>query len=326
MHRTTPVAPDPNRPSGWVPALRTGHPATPTIEPFRREPAVSDEFVFQHHRVLTPATPRPRSICLVALLALCAHAALLLLAAPAGAARVDSYRVVAHRGYPGHHATENTLEAFRRAYHHGAPAIEVDIRMTADEVFILMHDRTLTRTTNCRGEVARRTASAIMRRCHGARDRERIPTLSLALNWAAARHLNMLLEIKRDPLGRWSPEHFVRINRLLERTGMLRRSHIFSLDDEFLEMAETINPYLETHSIVERWSQVAEVRTWADAVNVYASQLTRARVAGLHADGLEVMGRNTNRRASWRRIHQVGADGLLTDRLTRYRKWYRAHY
>jgi glycerophosphoryl diester phosphodiesterase len=276
----------------------------------------------------TPATPRPRSICLVALLALalCAQTALVLLAAPAGAAKADSYRVVAHRGYPGHAATENTLAAFRRAYHHGAPAIEVDIRMTADEVFILMHDSTLTRTTNCRGEMASRTAHAIMRKCHGSVDRERIPTLSRALNWAAGRHLNMLLEIKRDPLGRWSPEQFVRISRLLERTGMLRRSHIFSLDDEFLKMAESANPDLETHSIAERWGQVAEVRTWADAVNVYARQLTTARVAGLHADGVEVMGRNTNRRASWRRLSRVGVDGLLTDRLGRYREWYRAHH
>jgi glycerophosphoryl diester phosphodiesterase len=287
---------------------------------------VSGGFVFQHRQMPTPATQRRRAICLVALLALCAQTVLVLLAAPADAARVDSYRVVAHRGYPGHKATENTLAAFRRAYHHGAPSIEVDIRMTADRVFILMHDRTLTRTTTCRGEVARRTATAIMGKCRGAVHRERIPTLTRALNWAAARNLNMLLEIKRDPLGRWSPEQFVRMNRLLERTGMLRRSHIFSLDDEFLNMAEAVNPDLETHSIVERWSQVAEVRTWADAVNVYARQLTRAKVAGLHADGLEVMGRNTNRRASWRRLDRVGVDGLLTDRLARYRKWYRRHH
>jgi glycerophosphoryl diester phosphodiesterase len=274
----------------------------------------------------TQVTQRRRTVCLVAFLAICAQTALVLLAAPADAARVDTYRVVAHRGYPGHAATENTLAAFGRAYHNGAPAIEVDLRLTADEEFILMHDPTLGRTTTCGGEVAKRTAAAITRKCRGAVGRERIPTLGRALTWAAARHLNMLLEIKRDPLQRWSPEHFSRIDNILRRTGMFRRAHIFSLDDEFLKLAESVDPDLTTHSIVEHWRQVAEVRTWADAVNVYAGQLTRARVAGLHADGLKVFGRNTNWVGSWRRLDRVGVDGLLTDRLTRYRAWYRRHH
>ena len=270
------------------------------------------------------SVPSPqRSICVLALLALGAHAALVGLATPARAAEAGSYRLVAHRGFPGGATTENTLAAFGRAFRHGAPAIEVDIRLTVDEELILMHDPTLGRTTTCWGEVSKRAAATIIEKCRGSVNRERIPSLSRALTWAAARHLNMLLEIKRDPAGRWSPEHFARINDLLLRTGMARRARIFSFNDEYLKMAEGVNPDLESHSIVERWGQVAQVRTWADALNVYAGQLTADRVDGLHADGVEVLGRNTNRPESWRRLRKVGVDGLLTDQLSRYRDWAR---
>lgn len=253
-----------------------------------------------------------------------AIAVLVALASPARAVEAGTYRVVAHRGFPDGVATENTLAAFGRAFHHGAPAIEIDIRLTGDDEFILMHDPTLQRTTNCWGEVAKRPAATIIGKCRGSVDREHIPSLSRALTWAAARHLNLLLEIKRDPAGRWDADHFVRIDDLLKRTGMTRRAHIFSFNDRYLKMAEGVDPDFKSHSIVERWSQVAEVRTWADAINLYAGQLTRARVDGLHADGVEVVGRNTNKPESWRHIAHVGADGLLTDQLVRYRDWLRA--
>src|SRR5262249_3557646 len=48
--------------------------------------------------------------------------------------------ILGHRGY---HATvpENTLEAFAQALALGADGIETDIRLSADELPILFHDR-----------------------------------------------------------------------------------------------------------------------------------------------------------------------------------------
>ena len=59
----------------------------------------------------------------------------------------------AHRGASGD-APENTLSAFRLAEHAGADGLELDVRLTADGVPMVLHDDTLDRTTNVRGMLA----------------------------------------------------------------------------------------------------------------------------------------------------------------------------
>jgi glycerophosphoryl diester phosphodiesterase len=54
--------------------------------------------------------------------------------------------IIAHRGASGS-APENTLAAFNLAVRQGADAIELDVRLTADGVPVVLHDATLDRTT-----------------------------------------------------------------------------------------------------------------------------------------------------------------------------------
>src|SRR4051812_30983838 len=60
--------------------------------------------------------------------------------------------VIGHRGGRAL-APENTLAAFRNAIRLGADYVEVDIRETSDGELVLMHDRTVDRTTNGKGAV-----------------------------------------------------------------------------------------------------------------------------------------------------------------------------
>jgi glycerophosphoryl diester phosphodiesterase len=55
--------------------------------------------------------------------------------------------IIAHRG-ASIDAPENTFAAFEEAIYQGADALELDVRFTADGVPIVMHDRTLGRTTD----------------------------------------------------------------------------------------------------------------------------------------------------------------------------------
>jgi glycerophosphoryl diester phosphodiesterase len=61
--------------------------------------------------------------------------------------------VQAHRGFSEHYP-ENTLAAFRAAVEAGADRIEMDLAITRDDVVVLLHDRTLDRTTDGRGPVS----------------------------------------------------------------------------------------------------------------------------------------------------------------------------
>jgi glycerophosphoryl diester phosphodiesterase len=68
--------------------------------------------------------------------------------------------VLAHRGASGY-APENTFAAFDRAIEMGAPGAETDVRATADGVLVLLHDRTLDRTTNGHGPVTEQDLASV---------------------------------------------------------------------------------------------------------------------------------------------------------------------
>jgi len=55
-------------------------------------------------------------------------------------------KVIGHRGAMAY-APENTLESFREARKRGATWVEIDVKLTADGVPIVMHDPSLKRTT-----------------------------------------------------------------------------------------------------------------------------------------------------------------------------------
>lgn len=68
--------------------------------------------------------------------------------------------VIAHRG-ACRHAPENTLAAFRMAAELGADGIELDAKLTADGLVVVLHDSTLDRTTTGHGRVADHTLAEI---------------------------------------------------------------------------------------------------------------------------------------------------------------------
>lgn len=68
--------------------------------------------------------------------------------------------ITAHRGASGIEP-ENTMRAFRRAVELGADIVEFDVRATADGELVIMHDRTLDRTTDGHGPVNAAAWSAI---------------------------------------------------------------------------------------------------------------------------------------------------------------------
>lgn len=68
-------------------------------------------------------------------------------------------RVISHRG-KGFGYGENTLEAIRAAHDRGY-WVEIDVRLTSDDVLVVLHDPTLDRTTNCTGPVRGRTLAQV---------------------------------------------------------------------------------------------------------------------------------------------------------------------
>ena len=80
----------------------------------------------------------------------------------------DARPVIAHRGGAGR-APENTATAILGARLLGADAVELDVRLSRDGEVVVMHDPTVTRTTDGAGRVDELDASALARLDAGAR-------------------------------------------------------------------------------------------------------------------------------------------------------------
>ncbi|WP_367211021.1 glycerophosphodiester phosphodiesterase family protein [Sphingobacterium sp. R2] len=73
-----------------------------------------------------------------------------------------SVHIAAHRG--AHlKQPENSIAAIEEAIRQGASVVEVDVRASKDGVLVLMHDKTVNRTTTGQGEVAKHTYAELQK-------------------------------------------------------------------------------------------------------------------------------------------------------------------
>lgn len=102
----------------------------------------------------------------------------------------------AHRGASSY-APENTLAAFELAIHQNADAIEFDVKLTADNQVIVIHDDSVNRTTNGKGLVSELDLATVKSLDAGqhfddAFSGEKIPTLDEVMDQIAGRiYLNI---------------------------------------------------------------------------------------------------------------------------------------
>jgi glycerophosphoryl diester phosphodiesterase len=107
--------------------------------------------------------------------------------------------VVAHRGDPRRHP-ENSLRGFVAALDAGADAIELDVRLTLDDVPVVIHDATVDRTTEGAGLVRGMSVSDLRRlRLRGGGAGDIVPTLREALDAIAAAGGAVDVEVKNIP-------------------------------------------------------------------------------------------------------------------------------
>lgn len=75
-------------------------------------------------------------------------------------AKAKNPLVFAHRGGGGLYP-ENTLEAFKYSAEMGVDVLELDVHSTSDGALVVMHDRTVNRTTNGEGEINKMTLAEL---------------------------------------------------------------------------------------------------------------------------------------------------------------------
>jgi len=150
--------------------------------------------------------------------------------------------VMAHRGNQVA-CPENTLAAFRQAFADGADIIETDLHLTADGVFVCIHDGTVDRTTDGHGPVAELTlaqlkmVSASCGRPEFAA--ERVPTLA-ELTALLPPGVVLALELKTDRF--LEPDVCRRLAAELAAAGVRERTVVLSFHMDRVRAVQAVAP------------------------------------------------------------------------------------
>ncbi len=226
--------------------------------------------------------------------------------------------VEAHRGDSGRFP-ENTMAAFRSAAALGVSWIELDVHVTADGEFVVMHDSSVDRTTSGNGPISEFTAASIRELdaglWKGVEFRgEPVPMLEDVLRFAAAEDLHVNVEVKAFRSG---AGHAAKLARMLvEHPVADGVSHVVSSFDlpALLTMKEAC-PEIPLALLGKGPEILGPARAHGFAwIHCAWHTVNPDILARAHADGIRVMIWTLD--AAWTAMHfmRMGVDKICSNR------------
>lgn len=224
--------------------------------------------------------------------------------------------VIAHRGASGH-APENTLAAFERAVALGAGFIETDLHLTRDARFVAIHDPTLERTTNGKGNVRDATLAEIRKLDAGMWfDREfmgqKVPTLEEIVEFGAKHDVIFYLELKYEAA--WGMHHS--LVGALQKSGGAARSIVISSSESTLTALRQVDPSAMMGLIFDEANQdhtKAGIELGVRQLCPQYSLVTNEMVEQAHAMDLQVATWTVDDAAAMRAMIAAKVDGIMTN-------------
>lgn len=233
---------------------------------------------------------------------------------------------IAHRG-GSKLAPENTIAAFKNAIKIGVDMIEIDVHLSKDGEIIVIHDGSVDKTTNGKGEIKDLTLAEIKKLDAGSwfSDKyvnEKVSTLSEVLQ-AIDGKAKLLIEIKDGDekypgLEKKIVEAIKEQNALnwvvvqsFNKNSILRIKKIYpelitfyllgnNFDDFYNNLTKQLN---SNESIDKRFKGIAP----------HHSRLDADKVKLLHSAGYEVYTFTVNSKEDLQKTIDYGVDGIITD-------------
>ena len=254
--------------------------------------------------------------------------------------------LIAHRGARSL-APENTIAAARKALELGADIWELDVGMTADGELLVIHDGTLTRTSNAKeifpnrrpwslheftleeirrldfgtwfidedpfGQIAAGAVSpGETKRYHG----EAAPTLRQALGFTRDHNWRVNVEIKDLRGIPGDPQVVPKVVDLVEELHMVDRVLVSSFNHGYLREVRERNPTIVTGALVSKpefdpASLLHELG--ARAYHPSVTAIRRKEITRLREEGFQVNVWTVNEPKLMRSLIKAGTSGIFTD-------------
>lgn len=229
-------------------------------------------------------------------------------------------KIIGHRGASAY-APENTLASFDKAFSLGCRLIEFDVMCSADGEPFIIHDDTLKRTTNGRGEVGQVESTYLQTLDAGSwfsrqYKGEKIPHFKDALKWLSFSGVQANIEIKPYPGAE-------------EQTATAVLSHIHrywpqgkelplvsSFEFEALLLCRSIAPEMPLGLLLDEWDQKwLQKAKQLECFSVHFNRkvLTAERVKEVKDHGYAVCAYTVNRKRLANKLFNWGVDAVFSD-------------
>lgn len=223
---------------------------------------------------------------------------------------------VAHRGWSSR-APENTMAAIRLALDDpNVEWIEIDVHLSKDHVPVVIHDYTLRRTTNGKGDVKSLTAAQLTALDAGnwfsqKYQGEPVPTLAQVLKEAVGR-CKLNIELKTD--GIRYPMIEQKVLECIEAYDAMKEVVITSFHEGTLYRMKRLASEIRTGLIIDGWrntlpKEMKELGT--DFLSISYTKLNKERVALMKQAGIQVMAWTINEKRAMRKIAALDPELLI---------------
>jgi glycerophosphoryl diester phosphodiesterase len=154
-------------------------------------------------------------------------------------------KAINHRGY-SYEAPENTIPAYIMSKHKGFTYVEGDVSFTEDNVAVLLHDATINRTSDGKGDITTLKYQEVLQYDFGSWFSEdykgvKIPTF---IEWITlCKNLGLHPYIELKSTGGYTQNQITQIVNEVEKCGMKGKVTYISFSDKFLGWVKTADPY-----------------------------------------------------------------------------------
>jgi len=223
--------------------------------------------------------------------------------------------LIAHRGAT-EVVPENTLSAFGLAIHKGFRAVECDVQLTSDGHLVVIHDETLSRTTDGSGWVSRRSYHQIKGLAMAGG--EHIPGLEEVVGLVVGHaKRKLIIEIKGD-----SEQHALKVAIALAKYlkhlhgAHLRRIEVHSFWYGALRIFKRQCPLVTTAAIINGGFAPSEIIAIArkcrvDGVSLNYEFISKSAVRACHKAGLFVDTWAVPDKTVMKRLRRFGLEAIV---------------
>ncbi len=238
---------------------------------------------------------------------------------------MNKFEIVAHRGIPTE-APENTIASFQRAVDLGADAVELDVRLTSDQIPVVYHYFYLQEHTSASGAIfnftlAQLRSVEVFCKNNPAVKAGNISTLPEILDIFGGK-IGLEIEIKGP-----EPEAPEIIGHVLNRFKNLWNSiEVTSYEPALLLAVQKTCPGITVDLLFPRsesWMKLDVVQyqaihhsrlAHARAVHLHPTQLSKSVVAAIRQQGIEIHAWDANDEQALEIVAKFGIPRVCTDK------------